>query len=47
MTRLLEADLTWTGAGFEPGLRVAVGDRLLEFVVFELVSDDLDLAFWV
>ena len=26
MTRVLEADLTWTGAGFEPGVRVEVDD---------------------
>ena len=26
MNRLLEADLTWTGAGFEPGVQIAIGD---------------------
>jgi hypothetical protein len=25
MSRLLEADLTWTGAGFESGVQVAIG----------------------
>jgi formimidoylglutamate deiminase len=26
MSRLLEADLTWTGAAFEPGIQIAIGD---------------------
>jgi formimidoylglutamate deiminase len=26
MSRVLEADLTWTGAGFEPGIRIAIDD---------------------
>jgi formimidoylglutamate deiminase len=26
MSRLLEADLTWTGAVFEPGIQIAIGD---------------------
>ncbi len=26
MPRVLEADLTWTGRGFEPGVRIAIGD---------------------